>query len=364
MEHSPKAIKTTHRLLPFYATLVILIAMIACAQEPVTLAVTQKAPIAALPSTTSVSSTVHKAFFGQQIVFMSDRSGQELYVMQLDGQGLRQLTNTPNYSDRNPAISPDGKFLVYQYVWVAKKEFNLMLLPLDGGPLVQLPNSGTFCVNRVSFSPDGSTVVFCGEPTDSYDMDIYSMPLEGNGQWTQLSPNDPLIQSYLSPDWSPDGSKIVFSRCYREKTGCDLALMNPDGSGLTALTDTPGVSETDPAWSPNGKQIAYRQEHDGAFNVYVMNSDGSNPHPLVTLDINEIFPSRPEWSPDGLYLLIDMKFPAGDNFDVVLFSSNAYLTAWSDIIDCTPEMFMTGKCAALRLTDAPGYDGMAVWLGR
>jgi len=75
-----------------------------------------------------------------------------------------------------------------------------------------------------------------------------------------------------------------------------IYLVNSNGTGLVRLTDTkPGVSNIDPAWSPDGKRIAFASNRDGEFEIYVMNADGSNPVRRTNAPINE----APAWSPDG-----------------------------------------------------------------
>jgi hypothetical protein len=66
--------------------------------------------------------------------------------------------------------------------------------------------------------------------------------------------------------------------------------MNADGSDERQLTDTPRFDEN-PAWSPDGTQIAFQTERDGNFEIYVMNADGSNQRPLASHSAGEFCPS-------------------------------------------------------------------------
>ena len=69
-------------------------------------------------------------------------------------------------------------------------------------------------------------------------------------------------------------------------------MMNPDGSGVTALTADP-ASEGRPAWSSDGKRIAFASDKDGDAEIYVMNLDGSG---VTKLTDNTGFDARPAWA--------------------------------------------------------------------
>jgi Tol biopolymer transport system component len=66
--------------------------------------------------------------------------------------------------------------------------------------------------------------------------------------------------------------------------------MNADGSNVRQLTDTPRFDEN-PVWSPDGNQIAYQTQRDGNFEIYVMNADGSEQHPLAAHPADDLWPS-------------------------------------------------------------------------
>jgi TolB protein len=106
------------------------------------------------------------------------------------------------------------------------------------------------------------------------------------------------------PDWSPDGTRIVFAGASTE--GYDLYVMNADGTDIERITETPG-DEVAPAWSPDGERILYRFDDGGEQEFRVglatVRPDGSGVTELLGRD-NEAgseteIPDLPQWSPDG-----------------------------------------------------------------
>jgi Tol biopolymer transport system component len=96
-----------------------------------------------------------------------------------------------------------------------------------------------------------------------------------------------------SPAWSPDGKRIAF---YSERDGnAEIYVMDADGSGVTRLTNTK-ADEGYPAWSPDGRTITFDSDRDGNFDVFAMNADGSNVRPLTRNPARDVSAS---WSPDG-----------------------------------------------------------------
>jgi len=98
-----------------------------------------------------------------------------------------------------------------------------------------------------------------------------------------------------APAWSPDGKQIAF---YSEVGGkpADLFVMDANGLHVRQLTDT-SEAEGYPAWSPDGRQIAFESHTaDGNFDVYLMHADGSNVRRLTREPRRDVGPA---WSPDG-----------------------------------------------------------------
>jgi Tol biopolymer transport system component len=116
-------------------------------------------------------------------------------------------------------------------------------------------------------------------------------------------------QYELDPDWQPGAGRVIFQR--REASHWEIYSVNPDGSGLTALT-RPTFTLVDqiptnvaPAWSPDGRHIVFLSNrapnHEAAWwNVWVMNADGSNQRRLpIELDFTYTFVQEQmlDWGP-------------------------------------------------------------------
>ena len=70
----------------------------------------------------------------------------------------------------------------------------------------------------------------------------------------------------LFPAWSPDGKQIAFNGLVPNSRNTDVYLMDADGSDVHQLTYSPGFDEN-PAWSPDGTQIVFQTQRDGHFEM-------------------------------------------------------------------------------------------------
>jgi TolB protein len=176
----------------------------------------------------------------------------------------------------------------------------------DGTRLTQLTGS-TPNASAPAFSPDGRTMAFQRDSQDGYSSEVWLAAANG----TQLRP---LLHdtrglgdvSTESPAWSPDGRWIAFSTGPADEVKPVIHLVHPDGTGLKTLADG-----SDPAWSPDGKRIAF----DRRGWIRTIGADGRGLHRLHG-------GLAPAWSPDGRRLAY-LKVVDGDgSTDVYVSDAN------------------------------------------
>ena len=243
---------------------------------------------------------------GKRIAFMSNRDGHvhaihgwptsEIYVMDADGGNLQNLTNNPN-DDTSPSWSPDGKRIAFAS-WDGKfiefvADFEIYVMDADGGNLQNLtnnPNDDRF----PSWSPDGKQIVFSSERAGHFrgkvgiTTEIYVMEADGGNQ-QRLTENR---QTDWFPSWSPDGERIVYASDRKgDFENFEIYVMDVDGGNQQKLTNNRG-DDSSPSWSPDGERIAFYSHRDGNAEIYVMDVDGGNPQNLTN---NPHADASPAW---------------------------------------------------------------------
>jgi len=97
----------------------------------------------------------------------------------------------------------------------------------------------------------------------------------------------------LAPAWTPDGRRIAFTSYLKRNP--DVYLIDTDGKNLQRFSAYPGLNAS-PSWSPDGKQIALMMGMEGKSEIFLIDSSGNNPKKLTKSHGNE---ASPRWSPDG-----------------------------------------------------------------
>ena len=208
----------------------------------------------------------------------------EIYVINVDGTGLTNLTNDPAFDGWRPAWSPDGQQIAFFSTRDDPLNDEVYVMNADGSNVRRLTNDPADDAN-MTWSPDGTRIAW--ETNRAGDYDIWIMNADGTDP--QPLTVDPADDDW--PAWSPDGTRIAFDT-FRDGDR-EIYVINVDGSGITNLTNDPGF-DSSAAWSQDGSQIAFISDRDGSLDIWVMGADGSNPVNLTSDGFASFFPS---WSP-------------------------------------------------------------------
>jgi Tol biopolymer transport system component len=250
---------------------------------------------------------------GSKIAFVSGGAlGQDIFSMNADGSGRRQVTNT-GAADLQPAWSPDGSKIAFVSNTSAlngQTDPEIWTVNANGtspGPVTNNSYNDTL----PAWSPDGSKIAFVSSRRDLGDTDqnVYVMDADGTNQ-TNITPNSPASCSSNcyqghddAPAWSPDGTRIAYVHGYGPPENPNAGggvpniwTMDPGGANKTNVSSNASTSQFSPASSPAGDQIAYVGVESGSTerNISVMNADGTDQHAIDTAVANDI---NPDWQP-------------------------------------------------------------------
>lgn len=252
---------------------------------------------------------------GSKIAFMCDRtigaSGYyrfDVCVMGAGGDGLLHLTNDGSVTGR-PTWAPDGMKLAFG------RHEGLYIIDSDGTGGRVVLDSATRATNGsdAAWSPDGATIALSCFNSGGGD-DVCTIKPDGTGL-VHLTNNLHNPSGLTTPVWSPDGSRIAFtSYLFRgpDAGGAyyglgEIAVMRRDGSGVTRLT--PGIWGGDPNWSPDGTRIVFNTlvfsdsgcppDLDGCgdlhFEMAVIRADGTQYQVLFDPSFGDTY--SPAWMP-------------------------------------------------------------------
>ena len=194
---------------------------------------------------------------GLRIAFTSDRHGErewgppgsgvynrDIYIMNADGTGVRQLTFDP-VNAYDPAWSPDGLSIAFTSDRdVPNGPAAIHVVDLASGVDRRLYGSDHYAWDP-SWSPDGAWIAFGQQSEDPRRSHVWVMAADGTGA-RQLT----FAEAWVwTPTWSPDGTRIAFERDHRgDDVGSDIHIVSVDSGAEERITDHPGW-DSDPNWT-------------------------------------------------------------------------------------------------------------------
>jgi Tol biopolymer transport system component len=225
------------------------------------------------------------------------------------GQLCAPLTLSEIYGWFGGSWSPDGGRLLF------KDGGSLHIWDLDRGITPYQVVSG-IVYESPDWSPDGKYVAY--ETTELqrgvgqiYGMDIFVSSLD-KAEKRNITRYLPAKSHSRNPDWSPDGSMIAFDSMIHDwdnPSDTEIYIVAPDGSTPRALTANLS-DDMSPVWSPGSALIAFLSNREGAFDLYVMNADGTNPKRAARLGL-ELADAHNAgdyyWLPDEKHILFEDK---------------------------------------------------------
>ena len=228
---------------------------------------------------------------GKKILFSSDRDGTfHIYVMNIDGSGLARLTDGPA-GDFSPRWSPDGKRIAFSRTGA------IYVMDSDGSNIQKvtepkLEATAPLCEAGAflgGWSPDGERLTFYAASATRRLGQVCIVDVDGSNLMVVAS--EP-TGWHVEPNWSPDGEWIAY-RFIGADENYEIYKVRPDGTGRTNLTNHPAM-DIEPAWSPDGNWIVFGSYRTGGCDLYIMRPDGSDVARITNGDGKD---SDPSWGP-------------------------------------------------------------------
>lgn len=243
---------------------------------------------------------------GTRVAFNTWRPLSQVWEVGLDGEGLRLVSEDCSGRDGDcqewdPAYSADGERVAFVHVgWEDGAGFTeIGIRELAGGPPTYLTSTRVPLEDgdlaQPSWSPDGTRIAYhrntgwADRPDGSSypsSIRIWIVAADGSDLRELATPEG---GDAADPDWSPDGSRIVYSTVgYRESEGVGglpayVNTIRPDGTDLQALT-----TGWAPTWMPDGEHILFWGDRTWSL----MGADGANEHQIDRAHLT--------WFADGL----------------------------------------------------------------
>jgi Tol biopolymer transport system component len=249
---------------------------------------------------------------GGRIVFVSDRADRrflQLWTMNPDGTDPLQLTFGSD-NKANPRWSPDGRRILYSKPGGVDSFGNdlgldLFVINADGSGEQNLTQSvGDDTLGR--WSPNGQTIAFATTRRGGPDAFVYVMPVDCDpypdpcvpGEAEFVSMTDPNFSPESNPAWSPDGGQLAVIARIRGAPG-RIYIGGAGGPGERFDRADRIIGPDDLDWSPLGNLLAFTWVQPGSNEIYVVPLDNPRGWTKLTSTAGN---KEPTFSQDGLYI--------------------------------------------------------------
>jgi len=296
------------------------------------------------------------SYDGKQLIFQSKRDNlgcDQIFKMNIDGSNVKMVSNGEGRTTCSYFLKGNKKILYASthggkkecppnpdfstgYVWAVYPDYDIYTSTIDGKKITKLTDSPGYDA-EATVSPNGKKIVFTSERDG--DLDLYSMDVNGK--------NIKRLTDAIGYDggafYSPDGKSIVYRRSTQDTpeqiktyksllaqhlivpTAFELWVMNADGTNKRQITRL-GAGSFAPFFTPDGKRIIFCTNHFATdprkrnFDLALINLDGTG---LERVTYNETFDGFPMFSPDGKKLVF-----ASNRNDAKVGDTNVFIADW------------------------------------
>ncbi|MDP9228138.1 MAG: hypothetical protein M3M99_03680 [Actinomycetota bacterium] len=260
--------------------------------------------------------------------FIEKTESLEIFTATPNGGDVRRLTSVPQTISALPDWSPDGQKIAFHSERLdVDQPVQIQVMNADGSGVTQLTTGPGFH-GFPAWSPDAGSLAIAADWGDPTLQGIWIIPASDpdgvtQGEARRLTTLPARAREDIEPQFSPDGSSIVFTRL-RSARDSAIYRVGIDGTGLQRLTPW-RLNASDPDWSPSGKRITFDSGDAGRRgskgNIYVMRADGSGRKRLTDLPPLRLgccpvsapgLANNPVWSPSGTRIMFTQFLPKRD----------------------------------------------------